>query len=390
MSVSLVMESFGLSLITNVIVMLGATAMFFWIRSAKVGSLIGKHKKVISILFIYFFYAYLYGQSVANVTIGQQAYGMHWTFLNMLIVTAFVFNIMMKSMWVTGCYVLGTTLFVFTSTAGTVHILPVIIFWLANIGMQVAFYKYGYKYFIESRMKSFAALFIYALIGFFNVYVMTPEYLDRWFFVRQALAFVVIAVISCEFTRAIAIAETRAAKNKKMARIDAMTDVKNFGAFNHDLVKLYQDYKQTGKEYSLLEVDIDHFKTVNDRFGHLMGNQVLEETAKTMKTIAAGCPNETNVYRVGGEEFCMIITAPTDSPNFETDIACRLKRAVGKLVFTTEDQVQFTVTISVGQEYISAKDNHYLDIYNQADKYLYMSKQAGRNKVTVRGQIMTP
>jgi diguanylate cyclase (GGDEF)-like protein len=381
---SIVWESFILSLITNTIVMMGAISLFFWLRSYERENFISRHRKLVSTAFIYAFYLYLYLQSIANVTLGPNAYGMHWTFLNLLIVTAFIFNIVMKSKWITGVYITGTSAYVVLFTH---QLSPLIILLLVvNLLLQLWFYKYGLRPFIESRLLSAAVLAVFAVLSFCTIYLMAPETLDTWFFVRQIAAFVIISTSACEFTRYMVTFEKEADDNKKLVNWDAMTSVKNFGAFNQDLAALYANFQKTGEQYTLIEMDIDYFKRVNDQYGHLMGNVVLEELSAQMKKIVETLDYPATVYRVGGEEFCIIVHKKLDDPHFE--LTRRLKKSIDELVFTTRTGQTFGVTVSIGQEYSSTMDNHYLDIYNNTDKSLYMSKQAGRNKITVNGKIL--
>ena len=120
-------------------------------------------------------------------------------------------------------------------------------------------------------------------------------------------------------------------------------------------------------------IDIDHFKKINDSYGHDIGDVVIRQVAEQIKNRFA----QTDIVaRLGGEEFCVL------SPNADRDDAKRtfneLRRSVADLVFDAGDN-RFSVSISVGV-YSEKKENLYQMVAN-ADKLLYRAKQAGRNRV---------
>lgn len=121
-------------------------------------------------------------------------------------------------------------------------------------------------------------------------------------------------------------------------------------------------------------VDIDHFKTVNDRFGHPKGDEVLKEFVHSFMEIKA--PTDT-ISRYGGEEFAIVMPNTPKTEAFERIKAWR--QSFSNVTFTAGDDT-FNVTFSAGIKEVTIEDEHLNRIIEQADKALYHAKETGRNK----------
>jgi len=156
---------------------------------------------------------------------------------------------------------------------------------------------------------------------------------------------------------------------------------------NHDtLTKIYnrQFYYETlrweiqrahryGKSFSLITFDIDHFKKVNDTFGHDVGDYVLKELSKICQE---SIRNTDVLARIGGEEFSII--APETDISRGVVLAEKLRRVVDEYEF---DKVKH-ISISLGvAQYINGDNLD--DIYKRADVALYKAKNNGRNRVEI-------
>lgn len=121
----------------------------------------------------------------------------------------------------------------------------------------------------------------------------------------------------------------------------------------------------------MIALDIDHFKSLNDGYGHLTGNKVLSEVSATMATIINRVPRAKS-YRVGGDEFNIVL------PNCELhqagEIAEKLKESLNNLTFTSVDGEELIVTLSMGVATASLNDVTPDSFYDQADQMLYHSK----------------
>lgn len=176
----------------------------------------------------------------------------------------------------------------------------------------------------------------------------------------------------------------------KKASIDELTRLNNFRVFDEDLQRTYFNmvHKNDGP-IALFTLDIDHFKRINDRYGHLIGNVVLETVAQRLNELsqtATDYPAKT--YRTGGEEFSIITFGITEDITRARTFAELIRTELAKLKFTTAEGEQFSITISLGEDHSLPDDQSYLDVYKRADKYLYNSKTHGRNAITLQGQIV--
>ncbi|WP_461213562.1 GGDEF domain-containing protein [Lacticaseibacillus sp. GG6-2] len=179
------------------------------------------------------------------------------------------------------------------------------------------------------------------------------------------------------------------AQLREEARIDELTGLNNFRVFNEDLLAAYQQAKAQKSYFAVYTLDIDHFKQVNDQYGHLIGNNVLERVAKTLRLIAADLPYAgVRCYRTGGEEFSFILPKITPDCNDAKNIAWRVHDELGKLRFNAEDGREFQISVSLGETRSLLDDQNYLDIYRRADQYLYKSKNSGRDTITINGTTL--
>jgi two-component system, cell cycle response regulator len=129
---------------------------------------------------------------------------------------------------------------------------------------------------------------------------------------------------------------------------------------------------------SVLMVDIDHFKQVNDRYGHVAGDAVLANVAQA---IARSVRNEDVVARFGGEEIGIILRAIEIEPAML--LAERLRRLIAGIVTHPDSGQQIRVTVSIGcAGYPAAAFESVNDLLNAADQAMYRAKRGGRNRVS--------
>lgn len=129
---------------------------------------------------------------------------------------------------------------------------------------------------------------------------------------------------------------------------------------------------------SLLMTDIDDFKRINDTYGHLTGDKVLKEIARTMKN---SIRNIDIASRYGGEEFTIIL--PETAAKDAVIIAERLRNNISKLEFTSPENVPFSVSISIGIAEFPSCASTPEELIECADKALYRAKNSGKNCVYV-------
>jgi diguanylate cyclase len=164
---------------------------------------------------------------------------------------------------------------------------------------------------------------------------------------------------------------------KRLADTDALTRIWNRRAFEKQLARIYDSRK--GVLFSaLILADIDRFKSVNDRFGHPVGDRIIRTVADIFRTSIRA---DMFVARTGGEEFALIVEGVSEDSTY--GIAERIRTLVAQTPFTnSQTGANYgTVTISMGICMASEAEGPE-DLYARADRALYRSKVSGRNRVT--------
>lgn len=171
----------------------------------------------------------------------------------------------------------------------------------------------------------------------------------------------------------------------KMATIDAGTQVYNKQYLLETLEAEFNLSRSSGRSLSIIYYDLDHFKRVNDSYGHNAGDQILKESCAIVKKIIR---REDILGRFGGEEF--IIVLPNTDAATAYELAERIRSGCEQATYDLDslDQGQAKVikhkqTISVGVSELSQEMTAPLELLEAADKKLYKSKQGGRNQVTI-------
>lgn len=174
-------------------------------------------------------------------------------------------------------------------------------------------------------------------------------------------------------------------KTEQKSRTDELTGLYNYRAFDELLQKKFEEAEQRGEPLSLLVIDLDHFKQVNDHFGHLIGNEVLKIIAEILKRYTR---KQDIVARYGGEEFTLIIT---DADHHQAEeIAERIRSAIQHQHIKVKDaingkgEVLLNITASIGIASYPEKASSPKDLVRHADLAMYVgSKQGGRNRVSI-------
>ena len=162
---------------------------------------------------------------------------------------------------------------------------------------------------------------------------------------------------------------------------DALTGLHNRYYFDeHYKIEFKRAYRDQS-EIALIMLDIDHFKRVNDQYGHPAGDECLRQVAQCIKRQVG---RESDICcRLGGEEFAIILPATPLIGALE--VAENIRRALGNVVVSWEAE-QFSVTASLGVSSVipqSIQENSFQFLINQADQALYQAKHQGRNQVVI-------
>ncbi|WP_155285823.1 GGDEF domain-containing protein [Lacticaseibacillus zhaodongensis] len=164
---------------------------------------------------------------------------------------------------------------------------------------------------------------------------------------------------------------------------DGLTRVRNWTTFQQD----FNDKFNSTDQLALIAFDIDHFKSINDTYGHLVGNQALMVVVSTLQKYLRAEYPAGHVYRTGGEEFAIIL------PDTDRQRATAIVLACEELLRSMPirySQGEFHMSASFGLALASGhKIGDATAMFKRADHYLYQSKRAGRNSVTIEGITMS-
>jgi diguanylate cyclase len=164
--------------------------------------------------------------------------------------------------------------------------------------------------------------------------------------------------------------------------VDHLTGASNRKSFDEYIRKLVQMNKINTSHVSIIMLDIDFFKKINDVYGHDVGDFVLKECVRTLKEVF---PKEDEmVARIGGEEFVVVL------PNHSIEHAVMraeeaMKRIRGEAFIQGDTAIRFTVSMGLAQLLDEESSSEWL---KRADLALYQSKNSGRNKFTVAGKLL--
>ncbi|HKT64783.1 GGDEF domain-containing protein [Burkholderia sp. 22313] len=168
--------------------------------------------------------------------------------------------------------------------------------------------------------------------------------------------------------------EEAVAKLREHANRDGLTGIANRRFFEARLGDEFARWQRYGGDLSVLLFDLDHFKTINDRFGHAAGDAVLRETARRVASIVRA---QDTFGRFGGEEFALLL--PCTNLDEAMRVADKVRDAIGRTPVDAEG-VSVPVTASVGGA-CAAAGAHTCDVLvNEADTALYRAKRLGRDR----------
>lgn len=169
--------------------------------------------------------------------------------------------------------------------------------------------------------------------------------------------------------------ENEKKKAERLAYIDTLTGLKNRRAFYNNSLIIDTNARKSLCTYSVIVIDIDNFKTINDTYGHATGDEVLLRVAK----IITNTLSDSDIYaRIGGDEFAM--TLIDTSIDDTVDLAKKMCSKISDIsLYPCKKDIPFTASFGVSQFHIDSLS--FEDIIVKADEALYQAKTSGRNKV---------
>lgn len=188
----------------------------------------------------------------------------------------------------------------------------------------------------------------------------------------------VVGIVSLNFAR-LSVQKCQALLElEKLANTDALTGVASRHRFVVESEVEFARAKRYSRNLSVIMLDADHFKKVNDTFGHAVGDEVLQQ----LVDICQGAVREPDLLaRYGGEEF--IILLPESDLEGATQLAERIRKQVASSPLQTSAE-EVAMTVSMGVSVISEEDDCFSHLLNRVDQAMYDAKQQGRNRVCVK------
>lgn len=196
---------------------------------------------------------------------------------------------------------------------------------------------------------------------------------------RSAVVLPIMLGLPCFAALGLRLKELSAANQKLgvVAATDSLTGCLNRGAFT-ERVELFLEHQDPGERCggALLVIDADHFKSINDRFGHDRGDDALVLIAQAIKAVL----RETDaVGRIGGEEFAVFL--PNADQRSAEMVAERIRRAISLSIFAPGGELR-PLSVSIGGAAFEG-DIAFHDLFHLADRRLYEAKQFGRNRAEI-------
>jgi len=169
---------------------------------------------------------------------------------------------------------------------------------------------------------------------------------------------------------------------KSYSRVEALATYDNLTKFltKFEIIRIgeiiYDKYSVNNSNFSVTMIDIDNFKSVNDTYGHVLGDRALSMVAET---ISRCIRNTDYIGRYGGDEF-LLICPGLEEPE-AVEVAERIRSSVENKLYNLGDGAIISVTISLGVHEYSQNDKSFMDVVKVADKNLYCAKGNNRNIV---------
>ncbi|WP_340586539.1 diguanylate cyclase [Erythrobacter alti] len=281
------------------------------------------------------------------------------------------------SLVITALLIASTGIFAFWQTA-------VPLLWLTIAAAGFATYRLGLTGAALSLLVLTLTGAIYSSAGI-GIAVLSDSALSSTLFLQVYLTGVLLALLPLatllnkyqtsvrELSIAKREAENRAEDARRMAETDFLTGVASRGKVIECLDKEIEHASATGDNLSVMMIDADHFKTINDRFGHAKGDLALIEIASKCKAFALA---HGHFGRVGGEEFLLVL--PGHVLESAIEIADDLRAELQELPWEENGLAPVTVSIGIAQYRIRQNSSGLL---RDADRNLYVAKRAGRDRI---------
>lgn len=210
-----------------------------------------------------------------------------------------------------------------------------------------------------------------------------------WLYVAHPLLLLLSLFLAAAIS-AVAIGAREQARLFQLATRDGLTELYLMRHFRGILLQAMQEARQRSEPLSVILMDVDHFKRINDTYGHQAGDQILKRTAQVIQScVRTKRPNgqtDEAAARYGGEEFIVLLRNCT-LDNAASKVAERIRAAVEQATFQW-NQTTIPVTISLGVSTLRPSDQEPDPLIRRADQALYHAKANGRNRVSTESTLV--
>ncbi|MDQ7044192.1 MAG: diguanylate cyclase, partial [Sulfurimonas sp.] len=179
--------------------------------------------------------------------------------------------------------------------------------------------------------------------------------------------------------------EVKTEELEVLASLDPLTKLYNRRYFSEASEYIFNLAQREARNLSVIMIDIDKFKIVNDTYGHKTGDSVILELASALKELKRNCDI---VCRYGGEEFLILL--PNTDTQGAISMSKKINRRIKEIRINSDNKVPFKLTVSMGVSQVNLqKDKTIEEAIHRADIALYQAKDAGRNKVIIHDFLST-
>lgn len=234
--------------------------------------------------------------------------------------------------------------------------------------------------YIATTKKNALIISLYALIALIALRLSGYYTINAFSFMTLLMSFIAFSIlgllISIQLDKYNKENIIQSKKLEKLALIDELTDIFNRRAFYKIGQKILMQSKRENKPLSLIMMDIDYFKHINDTYGHKAGDTVLKEFVNEIKSII----RQNDLFsRIGGEEF-VILLYDADHKSLEK-IANKILNKIRNHTFNISQDKTINITVSLGVYTVQNNEENIQQALINADKALYVAKKTGRNRV---------
>lgn len=366
--------------IGNLFLILGVIAICKWLEDKMLASQISQLKVDITIAsFVSAMMFFLHTEVVTFKNFQLGTISFDWIFLNVQIILFIYLAVTVSSR--TGMVFLTGILLLFYWERGFFHFWQAWFTFFVVLGIALVLCRYAEVVLRHFWYSYFVSLGLCLVVWATTALTITQDHLADWLinFVLFSVQFIMVNAFNIRLRRDY----NREMMLSEQATHDDLTGLKNFRAFRVDLNQRYTDFRQRDSRFVLITMDIDHFKAINDTYGHLVGNDVLQQTAQVLRQLVQEETACNGAYRTGGEEFSLLLTQRDSA--WLRHMCRHIQMLIRQQQYqTAQGPVQWTM--SLGCDVISTDDSGYMEIYRRADKSLYLSKENGRDQATICGK----